>query len=67
MQLLHLDDEGLECLVDVALLIEQQCTWPEVLTKVVFLAKRTGGVRPIAQVYLAARVQARLRRPLALQ
>jgi hypothetical protein len=32
----------------------------ELMTKMVFLAKRTGCVRPIALVYLVARVQARL-------
>jgi hypothetical protein len=64
-QLLHLDDDGLECLVDVIMLIERQCTWPFLMTKVVFLAKRTKGVRPIALVYLVARAQAKLRKYLA--
>ena len=66
-QLLHLDDVGLECFLDIVMMVEQQCQWPAVSTKIVFLAKRTGGVRPIALIYLVARVQARLRRPLAVE
>lgn len=66
-QLLHLDDAGLECFLDVLMLIEKHCEWPVVVNKIVFLAKRTGGLRPIALIYLVARVQARLRRPIALE
>ena len=66
-QLLMLDDQGIDCLIDVIMLIEQSCQWPDMCTKLVFLAKRTGGLRPIALINLIARVQARLRRPIACQ
>jgi hypothetical protein len=64
-QLLELSSEGLEALIDLLMAVEQMAEWPQLHTKIVFLAKRLGGVRPVAIIHVVARVQARLRKPLA--
>eukprot|EP00959_Pyramimonas_sp_CCMP1952_P079627 1664945-Pyramimonas_sp.AAC.1 len=46
--------------------IEASAQWPKFSTKIAFLQKRPGGVRPVALVHVSARMQARSRRPLAL-
>eukprot|EP00959_Pyramimonas_sp_CCMP1952_P414024 8674308-Pyramimonas_sp.AAC.1 len=45
--------------------IEAAAEWPSLITKIAFLAKRLGGVRPIALLHVVARVQARLRMSIA--
>eukprot|EP00959_Pyramimonas_sp_CCMP1952_P406077 8510488-Pyramimonas_sp.AAC.1 len=64
-QLLELDDLALECLLDLLMAVEASAQWPRFCTKIAFLQKRLGGVRPIALIHVLARIQARLRRPLA--
>ena len=61
-QLLYLDDAGLEAFIDLIMMCERQADWPLMSTKIIFLQKRLGGLRPIALIALVARVQARLRR-----
>ena len=60
-----LSDAGVEALLDVVMDVERNATWPELQSKVVFLAKRTGGWRPIALLCALVRFQGRLRRVLA--
>ena len=60
-----LSDEGIEALVDVVMAVERSGTWPEIHSKIVFLAKRTGGWRPIALFWAPVRFQGRLRRVVA--
>ncbi len=64
-QLNDLCDEGIEVLIDIIVAVEREACWPELVTKVGFLQKRLGGVRPIALIMVLARVQARLRRGIA--
>eukprot|EP00959_Pyramimonas_sp_CCMP1952_P276946 5789397-Pyramimonas_sp.AAC.1 len=64
-QLLELDDAGLEVLADIIEGIEREASWSKLVTKVCFIQKRTGGVRPIALSMAISRVQARLRRDVA--
>eukprot|EP00959_Pyramimonas_sp_CCMP1952_P348769 7306806-Pyramimonas_sp.AAC.1 len=47
-QFLGLSDEGLETLIDVVMVVELAAEWPQLNNKIVFLAKRLGGVRPVA-------------------
>ena len=44
------------------MLIEEQAEWPELCNRIVFIAKTTGGVRPIGLLFAIVRVQCRLRR-----
>eukprot|EP00959_Pyramimonas_sp_CCMP1952_P100906 2110807-Pyramimonas_sp.AAC.1 len=62
----ELDGLALECLIDLLVAIEASALWPKFCAKVALLQKRLGGVRPIALIHVLARIQARLRRPLAL-
>eukprot|EP00959_Pyramimonas_sp_CCMP1952_P077857 1627523-Pyramimonas_sp.AAC.1 len=46
--------------------VEQAAEWPQLHNKIVFLANRLGGVRPVAIVHVLARIPTRLRRPAAV-
>ena len=63
--LLALDDDGIECLLDVIEFVERVATWPRAINKMVFIGKREGGVRPIALIVSVLRVWAKLRRDVA--
>eukprot|EP00959_Pyramimonas_sp_CCMP1952_P020761 437833-Pyramimonas_sp.AAC.1 len=63
-QLLSLSEAGLVLLIDLIEDIEAECCWPQIWTKVVFLTKREGGLRPIALIHILARLQGRLRSPM---
>eukprot|EP00959_Pyramimonas_sp_CCMP1952_P053134 1111492-Pyramimonas_sp.AAC.1 len=45
--------------------VEVSAEWPKLAAEIAFLPKRLGGARPIAHIRILARVQARLRRPIA--
>ena len=61
----ELCDEALEVLIDILMAVEREAAWPLMTTKIGFIQKRLGGVRPIAIIMVLARVQARLRRGIA--
>eukprot|EP00959_Pyramimonas_sp_CCMP1952_P359462 7526826-Pyramimonas_sp.AAC.1 len=54
-QLRELCDSAVECLIDLAAAIEAAAEWPTLITKIALLAKRLGGVRPIALLHVVAR------------
>eukprot|EP00959_Pyramimonas_sp_CCMP1952_P442437 9262092-Pyramimonas_sp.AAC.1 len=46
-QLRELCDSAVDCLIDLIMAVEATAGWPMQVTKIAFLAKRLGGVRPI--------------------
>eukprot|EP00959_Pyramimonas_sp_CCMP1952_P216118 4520377-Pyramimonas_sp.AAC.1 len=48
-------DFAVECLIDLTMATEAAAEWPTLVTKIAFLAKRLGGVRPIALPHVVAR------------
>eukprot|EP00959_Pyramimonas_sp_CCMP1952_P383513 8036688-Pyramimonas_sp.AAC.1 len=63
-QLDHLPDEAIRVLTQLVMDVEATCEWPLVHTRIVFLLKRTGGLRSIGLRFCAARIQGRFRRYL---
>ena len=49
-------------LVDLIMLIEEKCEWPDLCNRIVFRSKAAGGVRPIGLLFVIVRVQCKLRR-----
>ena len=62
--LLLLPPAALEALCDIVHHIEHRREWPCMWSRIVFILKRAGGVRPLGLLHVLARVQCRLRRPL---
>eukprot|EP00959_Pyramimonas_sp_CCMP1952_P267103 5584359-Pyramimonas_sp.AAC.1 len=62
--LLYLPEAALQLLCDIIAKIADSVEWPPLATKVVFIVKRLGGVRPLGLLHCLCRIQARLRRPL---
>ena len=58
----ELPDQGIEALIDLIMLIEEKAEWPDLCSRIVFIAKASGGVRPIGLLSAVVRVQCRLRR-----
>ena len=58
----ELPDQGIEALIDLIMLIEEKAEWPDLCSRIVFIAKASGGVRPIGLLFAVVRVQCRLRR-----
>ena len=57
-----LPDQGIEALIDLIMLIESKCEWPNLCNRTIFIAKAAGGVRPIGLLFAIVRIQCKLRR-----
>ena len=57
----ELPDQGIGALIDLIMLIEYMCEWPNLCNRIVFIAKAVGGVRPIGLLFAIMRVQCKLR------
>eukprot|EP00959_Pyramimonas_sp_CCMP1952_P293230 6132901-Pyramimonas_sp.AAC.1 len=62
-----MDDLGIEVLIGLLMAIELQADGPSFTTKVAFIPKADGGLRPIALLAAVVRVHGRLRRPTMQQ
>ena len=58
----ELPDQGIETLIDLIILIEQKCEWPNLRKRIIFTAKAAGGVRHIGLLFSIVRLQCTLRR-----
>ena len=58
----ELPDQGIEALIDLIMLIEQKCGWPDLCNRIVFIAQAAGGVWPIGLLFAIVRGQCKLRR-----
>ena len=52
-------------MIDLLASIASDCAWPDFVTKMAFVPKTDGGLRPMAPPGAPARVHGRPRRPLA--
>ena len=62
-----LSDAGVQACIDMLLAVEDTGCWPgSFASRIVFLAKQTGGFRPIAVPFALVRLQTRLRRDIVV-
>ena len=57
----ELSDQGNDASVDLIMRIEAECGWPNLCSRIVFVAKAAGGVRPAGLQFAIVRVQCTLR------
>ena len=57
----ELPDQGIEAPIDLIMLFEEKCKWPDLCNRFVFIAK-AGVVRPIGLLFAIVRVPCKLRR-----
>eukprot|EP00959_Pyramimonas_sp_CCMP1952_P060690 1267551-Pyramimonas_sp.AAC.1 len=55
---------AIELLCGIIAHVEQHLVWPRMCSRLVFIMKRLGGVRPLGLLQVLCRLQCRLRRPL---